>query len=200
MCCNGFCMLIWRGGRGRSISCCWWLIKQWKASTWAGEFTCLKTVRSTSIMYSCVKLWGICTSVNWGESGEVRTINVKQFQALRYENDGGICLFQGPITKPRNTGDERISCQEYSHIALYRLCSDLSCIDTCITPEWEIRRREYAKPVGTKFSLVVHLEKKKGVKSALVNAENLQITFYQVKRRKSINCFDPQIWWHFSWV
>jgi hypothetical protein len=43
-----------------------------------------------------------------GESGEVRTIKVKQFQALRYENDVEICVVQGPITKPRNTADERI--------------------------------------------------------------------------------------------
>ena len=32
----------------------------------------------------------------------------KQFQALRYENDGEICVVQGPITEPRNMEDENI--------------------------------------------------------------------------------------------
>jgi len=32
----------------------------------------------------------------------------KQFQALQYENDGEICVVQGPITEPRNTEDENI--------------------------------------------------------------------------------------------
>ena len=32
----------------------------------------------------------------------------KHFQALRYENDGEICVVSGPITQPRNVEDERI--------------------------------------------------------------------------------------------
>jgi hypothetical protein len=41
-----------------------------------------------------------------------------------------------------------------------------------------------AKPNGIGFRLVVHLEKKKGVKSALVKAENLQIAFELPSKEK----------------
>jgi hypothetical protein len=32
--------------------------------------------------------------------------DAKPFQALRYKNDGEICVVQGPVTKPRNLEDE----------------------------------------------------------------------------------------------
>ena len=41
-----------------------------------------------------------------------------------------------------------------------------------------------AKPNGTQFRLVVHLEKKKGVKSVLVKAENLRIAFELPSKEK----------------
>ena len=113
-----------------------------------------------------------------GESGEVRTIKVKQFQALRYENDGEICAVQGPITEPRNTADERIYCAKNNLIVPCTGCAVI-CHGLIHASHLngELGDVRDAKPNGTGFQLVVHLEKKKGVKSALVKAENLQIAF-----------------------
>jgi hypothetical protein len=50
---------------------------------------------------------------------KVRFVNIlpdmKPFQALRYENDGEICVVQGPIIEPRGVDDKRLYCVE-SHL------------------------------------------------------------------------------------
>ena len=50
------------------------------------------------------------------------------FQALRYKNDGELCVVTGPITKPRQVDNERIT--------LLRLPSDWSRIDQRKSPKW----------------------------------------------------------------
>ena len=102
----------------------------------------------------------------------------KQFQALRYDNDGEICVITGPITKPRKVDDERThhvesnlivpayGCAVICHglVSASHLNGELGEVKDCKQDESGIR-------------LEVHFEKKKGVKSALVKPENLHIAF-----------------------
>jgi hypothetical protein len=50
----------------------------------------------------------------------------KRFQALRYKNDGGICVVTGPITQPRLEDDERIF-----HVANNLKIPDKGCPVIC---------------------------------------------------------------------
>ena len=99
----------------------------------------------------------------------------EQFQALRYENDGEICVVTGPITKPRNTADENIY-----HIANNLVIPNLGCAVIChglISASHlngELGEVRNIKRSGTR--LRVHFLKK-GMKSALVKPENLRIAF-----------------------
>jgi hypothetical protein len=99
----------------------------------------------------------------------------KQFQALRYENDGEICIVTGPITKPRQIEEERIY-----HIENNLLIPNLGCPVIC-------HGLVSASHLNGELGEVRHLmqdEKrcavyfaKKGIKSALVKPANLRIAF-----------------------
>jgi hypothetical protein len=102
----------------------------------------------------------------------------KVFEALRYENDGEICVVQGPITEPRNIADERMY-----HVANKLVIPIVGCPVIChglVSASHlngmlgEVR---HFKQDGTGLRLGVYFEKK-GVKSALVKPENLRIAFH----------------------
>ena len=101
----------------------------------------------------------------------------KPFQALRYENDGEICVVTGPITKPRQVEDE----------TLHRIANNLvipskGCVVIChglvnaSHLNGELGEVRDVKKSGTGIRLAVHFEKK-DAKSALVKPENLRIAF-----------------------
>jgi hypothetical protein len=101
----------------------------------------------------------------------------KQFQALRYENGGEICVVVGPITKPRQPDDERIYRVEshlvYPKIGCAVICHGLVSASHLNGELGEVREM---KRDGTDTRRAVYFEKK-GAKSALVKAENLRIAF-----------------------
>jgi hypothetical protein len=99
----------------------------------------------------------------------------KLFQALRYENDGEICIVTGPITKPRQIEEERIY-----HIENNLLIPNLGCPVIC-------HGLVSASHLNGELGEVRHLKQdeercavyfaKKGMKSALVKPANLRIKF-----------------------
>ena len=99
------------------------------------------------------------------------------FQALRYENDGEICVVTGPIIKPRNTADENMY-----HIANSQVIPSEGCAVIChrlISASHlngELGEVRDMKEDGTGIRLGVQFEMK-GVKSELVKPENLRIAF-----------------------
>ena len=105
----------------------------------------------------------------------------KLFQALRYENDGEICVVQGPITDKsmfnRNTANEKMY-----HIANSQVIPSEGCAVIChglisashMNGELGEVRNIFGS--GTEIRLGVNFEKK-GVKSALVKPVNLRIAF-----------------------
>ena len=99
------------------------------------------------------------------------------FQALRYENDGEICVVTGPITQPRNVEEERIY-----HIANKLVIPNTGCAVIChglISASHlngELGEVRHLKQDETGFRLGVQFEKK-GAKSALVKPANLRIAF-----------------------
>jgi hypothetical protein len=101
----------------------------------------------------------------------------KVFQALRYENDGEICVVTGPITDPRDIGDERIQ-----HIENNLLIPNLGCPVIChgllsaSHLNGELGEVRHFKQDETGMRCEVFFEKK-GVKSALVKPANLRIVF-----------------------
>jgi hypothetical protein len=101
----------------------------------------------------------------------------KDFQALRYENDGEICVIQGPITEPRNTSDERVH-----RIKSYLIIPGIGCPVIChglvsaSHLNGELGEVRNIKQDGTEIRLGVNFEKK-GLESALVKPENLRIVF-----------------------
>jgi hypothetical protein len=101
----------------------------------------------------------------------------KVFQALRYENDGEICVVTGPITEPRNVEDERIH-----NIENHRIIPDEGCPVIChglvssSHLNGELGEVRNVKSDVTGIRLAVHFEKK-GVRSALVKPANLRIAF-----------------------
>ena len=103
--------------------------------------------------------------------------DTNRFHALRYENDGEICVVQGPVTEPRITADERIH-----HIANNRVIPSKGCVVIChglvsaSHLNGELGEVRYVKQNETEIRLAVHFEKK-GAKSALVKPENLRIAF-----------------------
>jgi hypothetical protein len=102
----------------------------------------------------------------------------KLFHALRYENDGEICVIQGPILEPRNIEEERIY-----HIANNLVIPEKGCPVIChglvSAPHLngELGEVRDMKHDGTgTLRLAVHFEKK-GAKSVLVKPENVRIAF-----------------------
>jgi hypothetical protein len=101
----------------------------------------------------------------------------KVFQALRYENDGEMCVITGPVAMPRNIADERIY-----HIANKLVIPTIGCPVIChglVSASHlngvlgEVR---HLKQDGTGLRFGVYFEKK-NMKSALVKPENLRIAF-----------------------
>ena len=104
--------------------------------------------------------------------------DMKPFQALRYENDGEICVVQGPIIEPRRVDDERLYRVE-SHlihpvVGCPVICHGLVSASHLNGELGEVINVEENETGTTR--LAVHFEKK-GVKSALVKPENLRIAF-----------------------
>jgi hypothetical protein len=103
--------------------------------------------------------------------------DAQEFQALRYENDGEICVVQGPVTKPRNMEDERIY-----HVDSHLIIPCVDCTVIChglvsashLNGELGVARD--VKKSGTGIRFAVHFEKK-NLKSAFVKPENLRIAF-----------------------
>jgi hypothetical protein len=97
----------------------------------------------------------------------------KPFQALRYENDGEICVVQGPITKPRQVDEERIYNVEWNLVVPANGCvvigHGLKSVSHLNGELGEVRE-------GAGIRLAVHFEKK-GKMSALVKPANLRIAF-----------------------
>jgi hypothetical protein len=101
----------------------------------------------------------------------------KVFQALRYENDGEICVVTGPITDPRAIEDERIhhiaNKLVIPNVGCPVICHGLVCASHLNGELGEVRNKRHD---GTGLQLAVHFEKE-GVKSALVKPVNLRIVF-----------------------
>jgi hypothetical protein len=101
----------------------------------------------------------------------------QQFQALRYKNEGEICIVTGPVTEPRNTADER----SY-HIANSQVIPKKGCTVICnglvsaSHLNGELGEVRDFKPDGAGIRLAVHFEKK-SLKSAFIKPENLRIAF-----------------------
>jgi hypothetical protein len=101
----------------------------------------------------------------------------KHFQALRYENDGEICVITGPVAMPRNLEDERVYHVD-SHLVIPNngcpvLCHGLVSASHLNGELGEVRNWKNTE-TGIRFA--VYFEKK-GAKSALVKPENLRIAF-----------------------
>ena len=99
------------------------------------------------------------------------------FQALRYENDGKICVLQGPISDPRSNHNEEIHHVE-NNLVLPRNCPVICHgLVSASHLNGEIgAARGNVKHDGTGFRLAVHFDKK-SLKSALVRPANLRIVF-----------------------
>jgi hypothetical protein len=100
--------------------------------------------------------------------------DTNRFHALRYVNDGEICVVQGPVTEPRITADERIH-----HIANNLVIPSKGCVVIChglVSASHLNGGLGDVKENETGIRLAVHFEKK-GAKSALVKPENLRIAF-----------------------
>ena len=101
----------------------------------------------------------------------------KRFQALRYKNDGGICVVTGPITQPRLEDDERIF-----HVANNLKIPDKGCPVIChglVSASYlngELGEVRALSNNITGFRLGVHFEKT-NLKPALVKPENMRISF-----------------------
>jgi hypothetical protein len=99
------------------------------------------------------------------------------FLALRYENDGDICVVAGPISEPRNIADERMYRVEKNLII-----PNIGCTVICyglvsaLHLNGELGEVRNVKRDVSGLRLGVYFEKK-GVRSALVKPENLRIAF-----------------------
>ena len=121
------------------------------------------TIKAVELL-DIFKLRGVIVLPDW-----------KLFQALRYENDGEICIVTGPITKPRQIEEERIY-----HIENNLLIPNLGCPVIC-------HGLVSASHLNGELGEVRHMKQdekrcavyfaKKGMKSALVKPENLRIAF-----------------------
>jgi hypothetical protein len=101
----------------------------------------------------------------------------KQFKALRYKNDGEICVVTGPVAMPRNLEDERVYHVD-GHLVIPNKGCPVLCHGLVSAPHLngelgEVRNWKQSE-IGIR--LAVHFEKK-GAKSALVKPENLRIAF-----------------------
>ena len=102
---------------------------------------------------------------------------IKQFQALRYENEGEICVVQGPVTTPRMIEDERVYNVEWNlvipNIGCPVICHGLVSASHLNGKPGEVRNLKHNEP---DIRCAVYFEKK-SLKSALVKPENLRVAF-----------------------
>jgi hypothetical protein len=103
----------------------------------------------------------------------------QMFQALRYENDGEICVVTGPVTEPRRVDNERIHRVDNNLmrpvIECPVICHGLVSASHLNGELGEVTKFKRDES-GRILQMGVHFEKK-GVKSALVKPENLLIAF-----------------------
>jgi hypothetical protein len=101
----------------------------------------------------------------------------QMFRALRYENDGEICVVMGPITKPRMIEDERVYNVEWNlvipNIGCPVICHGLVSASHLNGKPGEVRNLKHNEP---DIRCAVYFEKK-SLKSALVKPENLRVAF-----------------------
>ena len=103
--------------------------------------------------------------------------DIKPFQALRYENEGEICVVQGPVTEPRRVDDERVHHVESNLIVLSKGCAVI-CHGLVSAPHLNGEMGDVRKTKVNKNGLRVGVFfEKKSLKSALVKPENLRIVF-----------------------
>jgi hypothetical protein len=101
----------------------------------------------------------------------------KPFQALRYKNDGEICVVQGPITKPRQVDEERIYNVEWNLVVPVKGCVVICHgLKSVLHMNGELGEVREVTTNGAGIRLAVQFEKK-GKMSALVKPENLRIVF-----------------------
>ena len=101
----------------------------------------------------------------------------KRFQALRYENDGEICVVTGPVTEPRIKDEERIHRVESNRIVPAGRCPVICHgLVSASHLNGELGVARDVKKSGTGIRIAVHFEKK-GTKPSLVKPENLRIAF-----------------------
>jgi hypothetical protein len=101
----------------------------------------------------------------------------KPFLALRYDNDGTVCVVQGPITKPSNVGEGRTFCVE-SNLIVPAVGCPVIChgLISASHLNGELGEVRSFKDTNAGIRLGVHFDKK-GAKPALVKPENLRIAF-----------------------
>jgi hypothetical protein len=99
----------------------------------------------------------------------------KMFQALRYENDGEICVLQGPIADPRSKDNEEIHHVESNLVVPVKGCAVICHgLVSASHLNGELGEVRNIKRNGTEIRLAVHFEKK-SLKSAWVKPANLRI-------------------------
>ena len=117
----------------------------------------------------------------------------KIFQALRYENDGEICVVTGPITMPeRNKDDERTYRVENNLIVPTEFCTMCPVICHGLVSashlNGELGEVRNMKPYEAETTRLAVRFEKKGMKSALVKPENLRIAFELPDEEEKGNC------------
>jgi hypothetical protein len=98
----------------------------------------------------------------------------KLFQALRYENDGEICVLSGPIAEPRKADDEMIL-----HVASDLIRPTFGCPVIChglVSASHLNGKVGHVRAFHKNSRLAVHFEDK-SQKPASVKADNLRIAF-----------------------
>jgi hypothetical protein len=100
------------------------------------------------------------------------------FQALRYKNDGEICVVTGPITEPRQVDEEREHSVQSNLILPEKgcavICRGLVSASHLNGRLGEVRNVKQEETGATRLGVFFE---KKGVKSALVKPENVRIVF-----------------------
>jgi len=100
------------------------------------------------------------------------------FQALRYENEGAICVVKGPVSRPRNEEDEGIFHVESNLISPHSgtpvICHGLVSASHLNGQLGDVRGGRYND--DGMLRLEVHFEKS-SLKSALVKPKNVRVAF-----------------------
>ena len=98
------------------------------------------------------------------------------FEALRYEDDGEICVVTGPVTEPRQADKEQIL--RVAGLTVPKLGCVVVCTGLVSSPHLNGKLGDVrdGKMVGDGLQLSVHFEDAK-LKSAWIKSENLRIVF-----------------------